>query len=91
MKVHVRTTLIIEQKLVERVRERAGIQAKTALVWEGLTALIACESAKRLAALGVTQPKLSRSPRRLAVYGSCRYLPLDQTLSTCVYKRFHFQ
>ncbi len=62
--VHMRTTLIIDEKLVERARELTGIQEKTALVREGLAALIARESAKRLAALGGTQPKLSSIPRR---------------------------
>jgi hypothetical protein len=59
-----RTTLIIDEKLVERARELTGIQEKTALVREGLAALIARESGKRLAALGGTQLKLSGVPRR---------------------------
>ena len=59
-----RTTLIIDEKLVERARELTGIQEKTALVREGLAALIARETGKRLAALGGTQPKLSGVPRR---------------------------
>jgi Arc/MetJ family transcription regulator len=59
-----RTTLIIDDKLLERARELTGIQEKTALVREGLTALIARESSRRLAALGGTQPKLSSVPRR---------------------------
>ena len=59
-----RPTLIIDDKLLERARELTGIQEKTALVREGLTALIARESSRRLAALGGTQPKLSSVPRR---------------------------
>lgn len=62
--IHMRTTLIIDEKLVERARELTGIQEKTSLVREGLAALIARESGKRLAALGGTQPKLKRVPRR---------------------------
>jgi Arc/MetJ family transcription regulator len=62
--MHMRTTLIIDEKLVERARELTGIHEKTALVREGLAALIARESGKRLAALGGTQPKLTRVPRR---------------------------
>ena len=62
-----RTTLIIDEKLVERARELTGIQEKTALVREGLEALIARETGKRLAALGGTQPKLSGVPRRRPV------------------------
>ncbi|MSV30748.1 MAG: type II toxin-antitoxin system VapB family antitoxin [Bryobacterales bacterium] len=59
-----RTTLIIDEKLVERARELTGIQEKSALVREGLAALIPRESGKRLAVLGGTQPKLSAVPRR---------------------------
>jgi len=59
-----RTTLIIDDKLVQRARELSGIQEKTALVREGLAALIARESGKRLAALGGTQPKLASVRRR---------------------------
>ncbi len=59
-----RTTLIIDQKLIERARELTGIQEKTALVREGLTTLIARESARRLATLGGTEPQLRPIPRR---------------------------
>jgi Arc/MetJ family transcription regulator len=62
-----RTTLIIDDKLVQRARELTGIQEKTALVREGLAALIARESGKRLAALGGTQPKLASVRRRRPV------------------------
>ena len=62
--MHMRTTLIIDDELVERARELTGIQEKTALVREGLRALIARESSRRLAALGGAQPKLSSVPRR---------------------------
>jgi len=50
--MHMRTTLIIDQELLERARQLTGIQEKTALVRAGLEALIAQEAAKRLAALG---------------------------------------
>jgi Arc/MetJ family transcription regulator len=59
-----RTTLIIDDRLLERAREVTGIHEKTALVRAGLEALIALESAKRLAALGGTQPKLRDILRR---------------------------
>lgn len=62
--MHMRTTLIIDEKLLERARELTGIQEKTSLVRAGLEALIAREAAKRLALLGGTQPKLSAIPRR---------------------------
>jgi hypothetical protein len=59
-----RTTLILDEKLLERARELTGIQEKTALVHAGLEALIAREASKRLAALGGTQPKAAPIPRR---------------------------
>lgn len=62
-----RTTLIIDDRLVERAREATGIKEKTALVRAGLEALIAREAGKRLAALGGTQPKLTGVPRRRSV------------------------
>jgi Arc/MetJ family transcription regulator len=59
-----RTTLIIDDQLLERARQSTGIQEKTALVRAGLEALIAREAGKRLAALRGTQPKLDDVPRR---------------------------
>jgi len=58
-----RTTLNLNDDLVTRARHLTGIEEKTALVHAGLEALIARESARRLAALGGTQPGL-RAPRR---------------------------
>lgn len=65
--MHMRTTLILDDTLVERARMLTGIQEKTALVRAGLEALIAREAGKRLAALGGTQPKLPNVPRRRSV------------------------
>lgn len=62
--MHMRTTLIIDDSLIERARELTGIREKTALVRAGLEALIAREAAKRLATLGGTEPKLRDIPRR---------------------------
>lgn len=62
--VHMRTTLIIDDDLLDRARELTGIPEKTALVRAGLEALIAREAGKRLALLAGTQPKLSDIPRR---------------------------
>jgi Arc/MetJ family transcription regulator len=59
-----RTTLIINEELLERARQMTGIQEKTALVHAGLEALIAREAARRLAALGGTEPLLRPVPRR---------------------------
>ncbi|MEW6115120.1 MAG: type II toxin-antitoxin system VapB family antitoxin [Thermodesulfobacteriota bacterium] len=59
-----RTTLNIEDKLVEKASELTGIKEKTTLVKLGLEALIARESAKRLAELGGTEKQLKTIPRR---------------------------
>ena len=62
--IYMRTTLIIDPKLLERARQLTGIREKTALVRAGLHALIAQEAAKRLAALGGTEINLRSVPRR---------------------------
>lgn len=62
--MHMRTTLIIDDSLLERARTLTGIQEKTALVRAGLEALIARQAGRRLAALGGTEPKLAKIPRR---------------------------
>lgn len=50
-----RTTLNIEDKLLEKAARLTGIKEKTFLVRLGLEALIARESGKRLAQLGGTE------------------------------------
>jgi Arc/MetJ family transcription regulator len=59
-----RTTLIIDDELLERAQKLSGIREKTAVVHAGLDALIARESARRLAALGGSDRALKPSPRR---------------------------
>jgi Arc/MetJ family transcription regulator len=59
-----RTTLNIEDKLLDKASKLTGIKEKTSLVRLGLEALIARESSKRLAALGGTEKKLKMIPRR---------------------------
>ncbi len=62
--MHMRTTLILDDALLEEARQLTGIDEKTALVRAGLEALIAREAARRLAALGGTMPHLKGIPRR---------------------------
>jgi Arc/MetJ family transcription regulator len=62
-----RTTLILDASLVERAQALTGIAEKTAVLHEGLRALIARESARRLAALGGSDRKAVAPPRRRAV------------------------
>ena len=59
-----RTTLNIEDKLIESASELTGIKEKTELVKLGLEALIAKESSKRLAKLGGTEKNLSVTRKR---------------------------
>ena len=59
-----RTTINIEDKLIERAWRLTGIKGKTSLVKLGLEALIAKESSKRLAKLGGTERNLKMIPRR---------------------------
>jgi Arc/MetJ family transcription regulator len=62
-----RTTLVLDQTLVERAQLLTGISEKTAVLHEGLRALIARESARRLAALGGSDPKAAAPRRRRPV------------------------
>ena len=62
-----RTTLNIEDALMEKATKITGIKEKTTLVKMGLEALIARESARRLAKLGGTQKQLQPVPRRKGV------------------------
>ena len=59
-----RTTLNIDDALIEEARRVTGNEERTVLIHEGLRALIARESAKRLAALGGSEPRLRPIPRR---------------------------
>jgi Arc/MetJ family transcription regulator len=60
----VRTTLNIEDNLIEKASKMTGIKEKTTLVKLGLEALIARESARRLSKMGGTQKQLREIPRR---------------------------
>ena len=62
--MHMRTTLNIDDKILENASKLTGIKEKTALVRMGLEALVAIESGKRLARLGGTEKKLNTIPRR---------------------------
>ncbi|MFH1019101.1 MAG: type II toxin-antitoxin system VapB family antitoxin [Pseudomonadota bacterium] len=59
-----RTTLNIEDTVLEKAAKLTGVKEKTSLVKLGLQALIARESAKRLAGLGGTEKNLEMIPRR---------------------------
>jgi Arc/MetJ family transcription regulator len=60
---HMRTTINIDDELLAKATKLAGPMDRTAMVSEGLKALIERESARRLARLGGTQPTLKAAPR----------------------------
>jgi Arc/MetJ family transcription regulator len=62
--MHMRTTLNIDDELLKKASVLTGIDEKTSLVRLGLKALIAQESARRLAKLGGTEKELKPIPRR---------------------------
>ncbi len=59
-----RTTLNIDEALINQASKLTGIKEKTSLVKLGLEALIARESSKRLAKLGGSEKDLKAVPRR---------------------------
>jgi len=59
-----RTTLAIDGALLAKAMGLTGLTERTALVREGLEALIERESARRLARLGGSEPGLRPIPRR---------------------------
>ncbi|NOQ17244.1 MAG: type II toxin-antitoxin system VapB family antitoxin [Methyloprofundus sp.] len=61
-----RTTLNIDDDLYAKAVELTGVHEKTALLREGLKALIERESAQRLALLGGSESDLELVPRRQA-------------------------
>ena len=59
-----RTTLNIEDELLNKASKLTGVKEKTSLVKLGLEALIVKESSKRLTKLGGTEKDLVMIPRR---------------------------
>ncbi|MBZ0171334.1 MAG: type II toxin-antitoxin system VapB family antitoxin [Phycisphaerales bacterium] len=58
-----KTTINLDADLLGRAKQLSGIEQTTAVVHEGLRALIAREAARRLAALGGSEPAFE-APRR---------------------------
>jgi Arc/MetJ family transcription regulator len=59
-----RTTLNIDDEMLEKAARLTGVTEKTSLVRLGLQALVAVESSKRLARLGGSETELRPIPRR---------------------------
>ena len=59
-----RTTVNIDDELLAKATKLTGPMDRTAMVSEGLKALIERETARRLARLGGTQPELQAVTRR---------------------------
>ena len=59
-----RTTIALDDELIAQAQEYTGITEKSALVREALQSLVAREAARRLAALGGSDPNASAAPRR---------------------------
>ncbi len=59
-----RTTLNLDDSLLKDAQRLTGLKEKTAVLHAGLEALIARESARRLAALGGSEKALRPIPRR---------------------------
>lgn len=62
--MYMRTTLNLDDALMAEALRLTGLDEKTAVVHEGLRALIAREKARRLARLGGSEPQLVAPPRR---------------------------
>jgi Arc/MetJ family transcription regulator len=59
-----RTTLNLDEDLLREAQRLSGLKEKTAVLHAGLEALVARESARRLAALGGREKGLRPIPRR---------------------------
>lgn len=59
-----RTTVNLDESLLAEARRLSGLEERSALLHEALRALIARESARRLARLGGSEPRLKTIPRR---------------------------
>jgi Arc/MetJ family transcription regulator len=59
-----RTTVTLDDDLLSRAQELSGLNERSQLLRQALVALVERESARRLAALGASEPQLQPIPRR---------------------------
>ena len=65
------TNIVLDDDLLERAAPLTGVRERTALVREGLTALIQQQTARRLARLGGFDPEATAAPRRCPSTAAC--------------------
>ncbi len=58
-----RTTIKLDDELLREAQRLSGTKERTALIHEGMQALIERECARRLARLGGSEPQLEPIPR----------------------------
>jgi Arc/MetJ family transcription regulator len=58
-----RATVAIDDELIRKAQEYSGVTERTALLRDGLKALIHLEASRRLAAVGGTEPELEEIKR----------------------------
>jgi len=63
MEVFMRATVALDDELVRKAQELSGVTERTALLRDGLKALIHLEASRRLAAVGGTEPDLEEIKR----------------------------
>jgi Arc/MetJ family transcription regulator len=61
-----RTTITLDDALLAEASEVTGVRERSALIHEGLRALVEREAARALIALGGSDPKAKAAPRRRA-------------------------
>jgi Arc/MetJ family transcription regulator len=64
LEMPMRTTITIDDQLIERAQEVTGIAERSALIKRALTQMIEREAAQRLIALGGSEPDAKAPPRR---------------------------
>ena len=60
----VRTTITLDDQLIERAAELTGGTSRNDIIRQGLETLIRVESARRLAMLGGSDPTAKQAPRQ---------------------------
>ena len=58
-----RATVALDDELVRKAQEYSGVTERTALLRDGLKALIHLEASRRLAAVGGTEPDMEEIKR----------------------------